>query len=71
MKLSAAELENASRVAFIVSEPSCIHKYRVLMIDNIFFTYDSFLLDGIDSWVDVVLCYERDALEHVHDTQEI
>ena len=34
-------------------------------------TYNSFLLNCIDGWVDIVLCYQRNTLEHVHDTGQI
>lgn len=54
IKHSAAELEKASNVAFIVSEPI----YRKIKHKK-FITYDSLLLNGIDSWIDVVLSHER------------
>ena len=61
MKLSAAELEKAKRVAFMVSEP--IYKGHMREFEV---TYDSLLLDGVDGWVDVVLGDQRNAPEGVH-----
>lgn len=48
---SAAEFEKARRVAFMVSEPSYKPKGQRILIK----TYNSFLFDGINGWVDVVL----------------
>lgn len=59
MKLSAAELEKASSVAFIMSEPSWRSKEGM--------TYNALLLDDVDGGVDVVLSHQGNAQERVHD----
>jgi hypothetical protein len=65
MNDSAAEFENASSVAFMVSEPS----YKKLEVKSV--TYDSFLFNCVDCRVDVVLCGQRNAEERVEYADQI
>ena len=72
MKLSAAELVKASKVAFMVSEPSYWKtngklEMRMSTID----TYNTLFLNDINSWIDITLCNQCDTYEHIDHTEEI
>lgn len=72
MKLSAAELVKASKVAFMVSEPSYWKtngklEMRMWTID----TYNTLFLNDINSWIDITLCNQCDTYEHIDHTEEI
>lgn len=60
---SAAEFENASRVAFRISELI----YKKVSYDDIA-TYKFLVFNFVNRRVDVVLSRQRDAKEGVHDS---
>ena len=68
MKDSAAEFVMASNVAFIDSEESCRARTKIRISETrIVGTYNSFLFDDVDGWVDVVLGRQGYSQKRIHD----